>query len=188
MEIASAISRPQSRPSLRGRSFEVSIELLLASPLSRYEGRPSDGPLPVTALETHARIEIRAGLGVVGDRYYAKAAHRQASVTLMAMESLDHVATVLELGQILDAAATRRNVMLRGFPVDELRGRRFRLDSGDGPVEFQGHRPASPCAWMNVVLAPGAHQALRGRGGVRCEPLSSGFLTLGPATLVVAEA
>jgi len=55
-------------------------------------------------------------------------------------------------------------------------------------VEFQGHRPASPCAWMNVVLAPGAHQALRGRGGVRCEPLSSGFLALGPATLVVADA
>jgi hypothetical protein len=38
---------------------------------------------------------------------------------------------------------------------------------------------------MDVVLAPGAFKALRGRGGVRCEPLSDGVLRRGPATLTV---
>jgi hypothetical protein len=38
---------------------------------------------------------------------------------------------------------------------------------------------------MNVVLAPGAHNALRGRGGVRCEPLDDGVLRVGPAVLRV---
>jgi hypothetical protein len=38
---------------------------------------------------------------------------------------------------------------------------------------------------MDVVLAPGAFTALRGRGGVRCEPLSDGVLRRGPATLAV---
>jgi len=166
-------------------SFPVVVELLLASPRSRYEGRPSDGPLPATVDETPPSIEIRAGLGVVGDRYYAKPAHRAASVTLMAMESLEAVAFDLGLERIPDAAGTRRNIMLRGFPVDDLRGVEFTLDAGHGPVAFRGNRPANPCAWMDVVLAPGAFRALRGRGGVRAEPLSSGRLALGPATLAL---
>jgi hypothetical protein len=37
---------------------------------------------------------------------------------------------------------------------------------------------------MDRVLAPGAHAAMRGRGGVRCMPVSSGTLHRGPATLV----
>jgi hypothetical protein len=50
-------------------------------------------------------------------------------------------------------------------------------------VVFLANRPANPCAWMDVTLAPGAHKALRGRGGMRCEPLTSGTLRLGAATL-----
>jgi len=38
---------------------------------------------------------------------------------------------------------------------------------------------------MDVVLAPGAFRAMRGRGGLRCEPLTSGTLSLGPATLAL---
>jgi hypothetical protein len=41
---------------------------------------------------------------------------------------------------------------------------------------------------MDVVLAPGAFKALRGRGGVRCEPLSDGRLRTGPAELTVVRA
>jgi hypothetical protein len=37
---------------------------------------------------------------------------------------------------------------------------------------------------MDRVLAPGAHAAMRGRGGVRCMPVSGGTLHRGPATLV----
>ncbi|MEJ2856373.1 MULTISPECIES: hypothetical protein [unclassified Saccharothrix] len=59
----------------------------------------------------------------------------------------------------------------------------FTLDSGDGPVRFETHRPANPCAWMDAVLGPGAMRGLRGRGGMRCMPLDDGVLRLGPAIL-----
>jgi hypothetical protein len=62
----------------------------------------------------------------------------------------------------------------------------FSLDAGAGPVLLRGGRPANPCAWMDVVLAPGAHRGLRGRGGVRCAALSDGELRLGPAVLTAA--
>lgn len=162
----------------------VTIEHLLVSTRHRYEGRPADGPLPAPEGEPEERgaIELRAGLGAVGDRYFGHRAHRDAAVTVFDAASLDHVA--VETGaRDLDPAATRRTITVRGFPIDTLVGRLFALDSGSGPVRFRGHRAANPCAWMDVTLAPGAFRALRGRGGVRCVPLDDGVLTLGPALL-----
>ena len=162
----------------------VEITHLVASPVHRLEGRPADGPRDEPADPPSRRsVRIRAGLGIVGDRYFGQRAHRTAAVTVMSVEAVERVAKELGVDAGLDPVETRRNVLLRGAPVDTLRGMRFSLDSGDGPVEFQGHRPANPCAWMDVMLAPGAFRALRGRGGVRCEPLGDGILTVGPAIL-----
>jgi len=158
--------------------FPVEIVQLLASPVHRYDGRPKDGPAPFDGPETHESVEVRAGLGIVGDRFFGQRAHRQEAVTLFAIESLEAVAAELGTAE-LDVARTRRNIILRGYPVDDLRGSRFRL----GEVEFAAHRPANPCAWMDEQLAPGAFRALRTRGGMRCEPLTDGVLQLGPSTL-----
>jgi MOSC domain-containing protein YiiM len=170
-----------------GRSLEfeyrVRIEHLLASPIHRYEGRPSDGPRAAVGPEDVERVTVRAHLGIVGDRHFGKVAHRTASVTIMAVESVEHVERTLGLDHALDPLDTRRNILIRGVDVDRLRGADFTLDSGAGAVLFHAHRPANPCAWMDVMLAPGAHKALRGRGGLRCEPLSNGELMRGPALL-----
>ncbi|MBT2502022.1 molybdenum cofactor biosysynthesis protein [Curtobacterium sp. ISL-83] len=165
---------------------EVELVLLLVSPRHRYEGRPADGALPPAGDELPDRIELRAGLGIVGDRYFAARAHVHASVTLIGLEGLEAVST--ELGGVaIDPAATRRNIVLRAADVEALRGEPFSLDSGDGPVRFRGYRPANPCAWMDHEVAPGAFRAMRGRGGVRCDPESDGVLTLGPAVLRTAR-
>jgi len=165
----------------------VTVESLLASPRSRYVGRPADGPAPAptTGPESHDAVTVRAHLGIVGDRYFNAPAHRGASVTLFAAEQLGHLARELGLpeGTVLDAALTRRNVVVRGIDVDALVGREFDLDTGDGPVSFRANRAANPCAWMDVVFGAGAFRALRGRGGVRCEPLTDGVLRVGPGLL-----
>ena len=171
-----------------GTLHRVVVELLLASPRSRYVGRPADGALPAVGPETPDHVQVRAGLGIVGDRYYAKPAHRGAQVTLLAAESLEAAARLLGSAEALDAAAARRNVVLRGLDVDALRGRTLSIDCGDGPVLLRATRPANPCAWMDHELAPGAFRALRGRGGMRCEPLSDGVLRLGPAVVVLDPA
>ena len=169
----------------------VEIVALLVSPSHVYEGRPQDGPRGEPLDGARDRVEVRAGLGLVGDRYFGRPAHRRAAVTVFAAESLDAITRELGLSELPDPLLTRRNIVLRGYQVDELAagrlttGRIFSLDSGDGPVRFQAHRPADPCGWMNVVLAPQAHKALRGRGGVRCEPLDDGVLRVGPAVLRV---
>ncbi|RKN43543.1 molybdenum cofactor biosysynthesis protein [Micromonospora endolithica] len=152
------------------------IVQLLASPVHRLAGRPADGPAPAPPDELVGEIQLRAGLGVVGDRYFAKPAHRNASVTIIARESLPPG---------VDLVQVRRNILTAGLSVDDLIGAVLTLDSGDGPVRLRVNRPANPCAWMDVTIGPGAFRALRRRGGVRCTPLDDGVLRLGPVRATV---
>ncbi|MFG2881931.1 molybdenum cofactor biosysynthesis protein [Streptomyces sp. NPDC048297] len=161
----------------------VEIVQLLVSPVHRFEGRPGDGLPELPAADLVTSAEIRAGLGIVGDRYFNRPAHRNASVTLMAAERLPRPAK----GQA-DLLRTRRNVLLRGVDIDAYIGSTVFLDSGTGPVEFEVRTAARPCAWMDTTLGPGAQRALRGGGGVRCRPLTDGTLTVGPALFGVREA
>jgi MOSC domain-containing protein YiiM len=166
-------------------STTVEIVALHVSPVHAYEGRPADGPRPDPEPVSRDHVVVRAGLGLVGDRYFNHAAHRLAAVTVFAVEALEDITTGLGLAAVPDPLVVRRNIVLRGFDVNGLtRHGVFSLDSGDGPVRFEVHRPANPCAWMNAVIAPGAFKALRGRGGMRCVPVDDGLLRLGPATLV----
>ncbi|MEV4413221.1 molybdenum cofactor biosysynthesis protein [Catellatospora sp. NPDC049609] len=152
------------------------IVQLLASPVRRFQGRPADGPAPAPPGELVQEVRIRAALGIVGDRYFAKQAHRDATVTVIAQESLPEGTGL---------AQVRRNILTAGIDVDALVGSVLVLDSGDGPVRLKVQRPANPCAWMDVTIGPGAWRALRGRGGIRCTPLNDGVLRVGPVTATI---
>ena len=162
--------------------YDVEILHLLVSPGHAYFGRARDGAADVPTTDADV-AEVVAGKGIVGDRFFGKAAHMDAAVTLFAVESLEAIATELGAGPF-DPLATRRNVILRGAHLAPLLSQDFVLESRGSRVQFYGGRPAHPCAWMNEVLAPGAHPAMRGRGGIRCRALSSGTLHRGPAVLV----
>lgn len=166
---------------------EIAVEIveLLASPVHRYEGRPADGPAAAPDGELRNHLELRAGLGIVGDRYFNQRAHRASSVTIQAAEALEVVAAELGIPHPT-LQQTRRNILLRGVDVDALARMTFSLDSGDGEVRFGDARPANPCAWMDVAVAPGAHRAFRRRGGLRTGPLDDGVLRLGPAVLRIS--
>lgn len=168
-------------PPDRGFRYEVEVVHLLVSPTHHYFGRPKDGPTGPTGPAADS-AEVVSGKGLRGDRFYGRAAHMDAAVTLLAVEALDAVAA--ELGAApFDPLAARRNVVLRGAELNPLMGHELTLEQGDEVVRLAARRPASPCAWMDRVLAPGAHHALRGRAGLRCTPLSSGVLRPGQAVL-----
>jgi MOSC domain-containing protein YiiM len=165
--------------------YDVEVVHLLVSPGHNYFGRPKDGPgdHPTYDLD---EVQLVAGKGVVGDRFFGQAAHLDAAVTLFAVEALEAVADELRLGAVPDPLLTRRNVVLRGADVNALRGHEFALESADGGARavLFGGRPAAPCAWMDRMLAPGVHAALRGRGGLRCRVQEDGILRRGPAVLM----
>lgn len=129
-------------------------------------------------------MEVVAGRGIRGDRFFGRATRLASSVSFVAAEALEAVEYDLGLAPgSLDARLTRRNIVTRGVDLNALRHSAFGLDTGDGTVWFDAAGETSPCAWMDDRLAPGARDALRGRGGLRANPTSSGVLRLGPARL-----
>ena len=140
------------------------------------------GPHPTSYPQ---RVDVVAGQGIEGDRFFGKVSRLASSVSFLAAEAVEAVEDELGLPRgALDARLARRNVVVRGIDLNALRGKPLTLDSGDGPVRFQAAGETSPCAWMDDRLAPGARDALRGRGGLRAEPTSSGVLRIGPVRLL----
>ncbi|MHC8609042.1 MOSC domain-containing protein [Paenarthrobacter ureafaciens] len=162
--------------------YDVDVLHLLVSPAHAYFGRAREGAADVPTTDAPT-AELVAGKGIVGDRFFGKAAHMDAAVTVFAVEALEAIAAELGSGPF-DPLLTRRNVVIRGAELAPLLGHEFVLESGKDSVRLKAGRPAHPCAWMDQMLAPGAHKAMRGRGGVRCQVISGGFLHRGPAILV----
>jgi ferredoxin len=66
----------------------------------------------------------------------------------------------------------RRNLVVSGTDLNTLIGVEFELQT----VVLRGVEECRPCYWMDRALGPGAERWLRGRGGLRCQVLTSGWL------------
>jgi MOSC domain-containing protein YiiM len=162
-------------------NYPITIEHIYISPGHNYFGKPKDGPglHPTTDVEV---VEVRAGRGLVGDRYYGVPAHYEAQVTFFAAEVFE--ALLAEFGRgDLAPILTRRNIVTRGANLNELIGQEFSLDTASTSVRLLGTKPCNPCVWMDTMLGEGSHRFLRGRGGMRARILTDGSLRRGPAML-----
>ncbi|MGB3828813.1 MAG: MOSC domain-containing protein [Ornithinimicrobium sp.] len=124
---------------------------------------------PLTAVD---RIDVEAGSGVVGDRYYGST-HRHISV--QSATSLASAAAAL--GRPLGPESTRRTVTVSHGDIPTVPGSRMRL----GDVQVEVVRIAAPCRVMDQINGPGARRALHGRGGSVCRVLTSGSISLDDA-------
>jgi MOSC domain-containing protein YiiM len=153
------------------------IRHIFVSPGHNFFGRHQ---LPAGA---HAARDVasaigRAGWGLEGDRFYGYRPEYKGQITFFAWETV--VAARREFGvPALGADVFRRNVIVEGLDLAALFGVRFSL----GGLVFDGIEESRPCHWMNQVVAPGAEDWLRGRGGLRAKIASDGELRVGPTEL-----
>jgi hypothetical protein len=169
------------------REYRVEVVALVTSPGHSYwfhSRDPADGVGPYPP-EYPDEVEVVAGQGVVGDRFFGRVSQLASAVSFLAAEAVEAVAAELGLpdGEALDPRLARRTVVTRGVDLNGLRHQEFSLDTGAGPVPFLAAGETAPCAWMDAVLAAGARDLLRGRGGLRANPTGSGRLRVGPAVL-----
>lgn len=116
------------------------------------------------------------GRGLVGDRYHGT---RHRHVTVQSRTALDEAAE--RLGGPVRADLTRRNVTLSHGAVPTAPGTRLRI----GEALLEVVRVAAPCRLLDDTIGPGAHDALRRRGGTVFRVLGSGRITLGDAVVPV---
>jgi len=116
-------------------------------------------------------IECVAGHGVRGDRFFDYKQDYKGQITFFAQEVYEDVCRSLGVDPG-SAGVTRRNVITGGIDLNSLIGKRFTIQE----VEFEGVCECKPCSWMDFAIAPGAHAAMEGRGGLRAKILKGGRL------------
>ena len=125
-------------------------------------------------IEDRDEVELVAGSGIVGDRYFDYREDYKGQITFFDEAVWREVREKFALPD-LEASAFRRNAVVRGIDVNALIGRRFSL----GELEFTGSEEAAPCYWMDEACGPGVFDYLWGKGGLRCRIVKGGTLAKG---------
>ena len=122
------------------------------------------------------------GRGLEGDRYFNHEGsfsrwpgpHRDLS--LIAEEALSEMAREADVR--LHPSESRRNLLTRGVPLNDLVGETFFV----GKVRVEGIRLCQPCKYLvRLTGKPGLLPHLIGRGGLRVRILEEGLLQTGDA-------
>ena len=157
--------------------WEIELLHMFVSGGHNYLGRHGKGSLD-HGIEDSSAIECVAGRGIRGDRYFDHKENFKGQITFFDYDVYEAVKKDFGISD-LAPSVFRRNVLLKGIPLLELVGKSFALEG----VEFFGVEEAAPCYWMNEAVAEGAHEYLKGKGGLRARITRSGDLQRGGGLL-----
>ncbi len=148
------------------------IRHLFISPGHNFFGRHGK-PADENPIQEMDSIECVSGRGIRGDRFFDFKPDYKGQITFFAWENLTAMWDEFGLtADQRDPAATRRNVISENLDLNALIGQEFELQG----VHFLGTEECRPCAWMNEAIHTEAERWMRGRGGLRAQILSGGFL------------
>ncbi len=150
---------------------------------------------PAASYEMEELFEAQciAGRGIVGDRYFEGTGTYSPKpdvreVTLIEQEALDALARndppLQDRKLNLGPGDHRRNLTVRGVPLNHLVGRRFRV----GEVVLRGGRLNFPCRYLEEILGLPVFLPLYNRSGLNCGIERGGVIRPGdPIELLEVE-
>jgi len=160
-------------------SMKATIKHLYISPDHNYFGRYGLDSLKHPIVECDS-LELVAGSGIVSDRFFDYEPDYKGQITFFDWAVYKKVASKFEVDGLVPSVF-RRNVMVEGINLNDLIGKRFRING----MEFTGSCECSPCFWMNEAVADGTEKFLRGQGGLRARIISGGSLVPGESDFKV---
>ena len=134
----------------------------------------SQGSSPMERVE---EIRVVEGHGIEGDRYAEGTGFWTqygdvCEVTLIQGEHLDEIEAE---GLKIKNGEHRRNIVVRGIDLQDLRNRKFKL----GEATLRYARPRPPCRHVQNMTEPGMTKALRNRGGICVDVARGGTIRAG---------
>jgi len=135
-------------------------------------------------MEELEQANLVAGRGVEGDRYFLgtgtyspKPDVREVTlIEIEALEALTRNDPPVQSGPIrIEPADHRRNLTVRGVPLNHLVGKRFRV--GDGVLK--GGRLNFPCKYLEELLGLPVYLPLYNRSGLNCWIEKGGLIRRG---------
>lgn len=136
-------------------------------------------PGPGAPTRQRLRVQLVAGKGIEGDRYFGVDGEPSVNVTLVEAEEIERFQR--ECGVPVDLSVTGRNFVTRGVRLNALVGREFSI----GGVRLLGSELCEPCLTLGQALANpscGPAEAVKRmlrRGGLRARVLTSGEVAVG---------
>ena len=125
---------------------------------------PEEGG-PLSSVES---VRAFAGKGLEGDRNFRDAGAKPGqALTLVEAEQVEDVG--LGLGE------TRRQLTVRGVPLNDLVGKTFKV----GDVECYGVELCEPCKHLESMTRPGIIKDLAHRAGINADILTDGVIRVG---------
>jgi len=143
--------------------------------VERIFTRASSGVLPTE----HTSVQVTAGAGIEGDRYFGRHEEPGQNVTFIEAEEIESF--FAEQGLPCDLSAPGRNIVTRGVRLNDLVGIEFLV----GGVRFLGVELCEPCLSLGKALATATHppanvvKRLVHRAGLRADALSNGEVVVG---------
>jgi MOSC domain-containing protein YiiM len=126
------------------------------------------GPEKTPVLTSVESVRALAGKGLEGDRkFFADGAPAGQALTLVEAENVEDVG--------LAPGATRRQLTVRGVPLNDLVGKTFKV----GEVECYGVELCEPCAHLESMTRPGIIKDLVHRAGINADILTDGVIRVG---------
>ena len=118
-------------------------------------------------------IKVLANKGILNDRYFNENNDKDIQITLIESENIDYVNEISSVH--IPYINFRRNIITKGIKLNELVNKEFSI----GEVKIKGHRLCDPCKYLQDKLKDeNLVKKLVNRGGLRCEILSTGVITL----------
>ena len=119
-------------------------------------------------------IEIVAKKGIVGDRHFKENNNKRCQITLIESENINYYNQKFKTS--ITYINFRRNIITSGIKLNELLGKEFFV----GEVKLKALDLCRPCKYLQDLLMQKnfVKEFLR-KGGLRCEILSSGKISVG---------
>ena len=119
-------------------------------------------------LWTVESVRALAGKGLEGDRHFhPRRAKPGQALTLVEAENVEDVG--------LGVGETRRQLTVRGVPLNDLVGKTFRV----GDVECYGVELCEPCKHLESMTRPGLIKELAHRAGINADIITDGTIAVG---------
>ena len=149
---------------------EITIHNIYISDDHNFYGHHGKEPGSNPMIELDS-VECEAGKGIIGDRFHNYKEDYKGQVTFFSFDVYKDICTNFKLTDV-SPSVFRRNVIISGVDLNSLINKKFNIQG----IDFLGTQEAAPCYWMNGVVAEGAENAMKGRGGLRAKILTSGRL------------
>ena len=118
-------------------------------------------------------IEVILNKGILNDRYFKNNNQPDIQITLIESENIDYYNSISDIK--IPYINFRRNIITTGVQLNNLVGKQFNI----GDVKLMAHRLCDPCKYLQDMLKDNKLvKKLVNKGGLRCEILSSGKISI----------